>query len=184
MDLEKEAANIKVDTSILGNISEACNKLLDVQTQIEKCEDHLKLIKENARVLSEETIPDLMNQSGMKKVVLEDDSTVEVRPFLTAKIPQSKIEEAYKWLVDNNLGDIIKNEVTLKFNKSENAVAEAVASDLRHKGHEVHQKQKVEHQTLKATAREQERLGKPMPMDLFGVYTTTQTKIITKKGTL
>ena len=62
MDLEQEAANIKVDTSILGDISEACNKLLNAQKQITEAEDNLKTIKEKARVLKEQTIPDLMSQ--------------------------------------------------------------------------------------------------------------------------
>lgn len=184
MDLEQEAANIKVDTSILGDISEACNKLLNAQKQISEAEDNLKNIKEKARVLKEQTIPDLMSQAGMKKVVLEDDSIVEVKSYPTAKITQEKKNKAHDWLRANNLGNIIKNQVVLKFPTSEDNIASQLCTEMKQRGHHVEQLEKVEWQTLNSTVREQERLGDPMPTDLFSVFQVTDTKITTKKEKL
>lgn len=184
MDLEQEAANIKVDTSILGDISEACNKLLNAQKQISEAEDNLKTIKEKARVLKEQTIPDLMSQAGMKKVVLEDDSIVEVKSYPTAKITKEKKDKAHEWLRSNNLGNIIKNQVVLKFPTSEDDIASKLCDEMKQRGHHVEQLEKVEWQTLNSTVREQERLGDPMPTDLFSVYQVTDTKITTKKEKL
>ena len=55
---------------------------------------------------------------------------------------------------------------------------------MKQRGHHVEQLEKVEWQTLNSTVREQERLGDPMPTDLFSVYQVTDTKITTKKEKL
>ena len=44
-------------------------------------------------------------------------SSVEVKPFYSARIPASKSEEAFDWLRENGHGDLIKNQVSLEFGK-------------------------------------------------------------------
>jgi hypothetical protein len=56
-----------------------------------------------------------------------------------------------------------------------------LVDELRNKGHNVKQAEKVEPMTLKAFVREQIEKGKDVPSDLFGVYVATRTKITTKE---
>ena len=181
MDLEAESTRIKVDTAITTDIAESCNKLMELQEQIKKCEADLKQLSEEERLYSEQEIPNLMQQAGISMLKLADGSSVEVKPFYTAKIPVSKQDEAYGWLRTNGYGDLIKNNMTLTFGKSEDNAAKALYEDLKNKGHNVVQKEKVEPMTLKAFVREQIQEGQQLPMDLFGVYVANKTSIKNKE---
>ena len=181
MDLEKESTMIKVDTGKSQELSELCTRLLELQKQITKCEDNIKNLRNEERLLSENEIPNLMQQSGISSLKLTDGSSVEVKPFYAAKIPASKTDEAFDWLLSNGHGDLIKNEVSLKFGRSEDNVANSIVEDLKSKGHNVSQKKKVEPMSLKAFVKDEIQKGNNLPMDLFGVYVSNKTTIKTKE---
>ncbi len=64
MDLEAESA-ITVDTAVSLDIAKSCNKLLETQKKIEATEEELKKLKDVETTLSEQTIPNLMQQAGI-----------------------------------------------------------------------------------------------------------------------
>ena len=181
MDLEQESTLINVDTDKVKSISELCNRLLDLQEQARRIEENLKSKNDEIRVLSEQEIPNLMQEAGVSEFKLADGSSVSIKPFYAAKIPVSKTDEAFQWLTGNGYGDLIKNTVSLNFGKSEDNVANSLVEDLKSKGHNVSQKKKVEPQTLKAFVKEAIQNGQNVPMDLFGVYISNKTTIKTKE---
>ena len=132
-------------------------------------------------MLSEQEIPNLMQEAGVSEFKLADGSSVSIKPFYAAKIPVSKTDEAFQWLTGNGYGDLIKNTVSLNFGKSEDNIANSLVEDLKSKGHNVSQKKKVEPQTLKAFVKEAIQNGQNVPMDLFGVYISNKTTIKTKE---
>ena len=180
MDLEAESA-ITVDTAVSSDIAKSCNKLLETQKEIDKLEDKLKTFKTTETTLSEQTIPNLMQQAGVSLIKLKDGSSVEIKPFYAARIPSSKVEEAFEWLRTNGHGDLIKNNVMLTFGRKQDNEAKSLVAELREKGHNVKQAEKVEPMTLKAFVKEQIQGGKNVPADLFGVYVASKTKITTKE---
>ena len=180
MDLEAESA-ITVDTAVSSDIAKSCNKLLETQNEIAKLEDRLKTFKTTETTLSEQTIPNLMQQAGVSLIKLKDGSSVEIKPFYAARIPSSKVEEAFEWLRTNGHGDLIKNNVMLTFGRNQDNEAKSLVAELREKGHNVKQAEKVEPMTLKAFVKEQIQEGKNVPVDLFGVYVASKTKITTKE---
>ena len=180
MDLEAESA-ITVDTAVSSDIAKSCNKLLETQNEIDKLEDRLKTFKTTETTLSEQTIPNLMQQAGVSLIKLKDGSSVEIKPFYAARIPSSKVEEAFEWLRTNGHGDLIKNNVMLTFGRNQDNEAKSLVAELREKGHNVKQAEKVEPMTLKAFVKEQIQDGKNVPSDLFGVYVASKTKITTKE---
>jgi hypothetical protein len=181
MDLEQLSKNITIDTSVSQDIAELCNKLLDIQKEVTTLEDKLKKKKEEELKLSESDIPNLMQKAGVAQIKLTDGSSVEIKPYYGARIPASRTEEAFNWLRENNYADLIKNNVTLTFGRNEDNSAKSLVDELRNKGHNVKQAEKVEPMTLKAFVREQIEKGKDVPSDLFGVYVATRTKITTKE---
>jgi len=181
MDLEAASASIQVDTALSSDIAKSCNKLLETQNQITAVEEQLKKLQEAETLLSEQTIPNLMQQAGIAMLKLADGSSVEVKPFYAARIPSTKVQEAFDWLRDNGFGDLIKNNVTLTFGRSEDQEAKVLVDELKKKGHNVNQTEKVEPMTLKAFVKEQIQMGRNVPADLFGVYVANKTKITTKE---
>ena len=119
-----------------------------------------------------------MNISTLK---LADGSSVEVKPVYGASIPIAKREEAFKWLRDNGLGDLIKNEVTVAFGRNEDTKASDYATLAQGQGYEPVQKLKVEPMTLKALVRERVEAGQDMPSDLFNVFVGNRTKLTRKQ---
>ena len=169
MDLEAASASIQVDTALSSDIAKSCNKLLETQNQITAVEEQLKKLQEAENLLSEQTIPNLMQQAGIAMLKLADGSSVEVKPFYAARIPSTKVQEAFDWLRVNGFGDLIKNNVTLTFGRAEDQEAKQLVDDLKKKGHNVNQTEKVEPMTLKAFVKEQIQMGRNVPADLFGV---------------
>ena len=165
-----------------SDITDSCNKLLETQKKIEATEEELKKLKDVETTLSEQTIPNLMQQAGVELIKLEGGISVEVKPFYSARIPASKSEEAFQWLRDNGHGDLIKNQVSLEFGMKQDNEAKSIVEELKSKGLPVKQKTTVHPSSLRGFVREQiQDLGKDVPADLFGTYVANKTKITTKE---
>jgi len=180
MDLEQEST-IAVDTGMSSDIADSCNKLIDTQKQLKALDDQITKLQEVERTLSEQTIPNLMQQAGISMLKLADGSSVEITKKYAARIPTSKVDEAHDWLRANGYEDLIKNDLSLSFGMKEDNQAKALAQELIEKGFNVKQKTHVHHSTLAGFVKEQIQEGKEVPHDLFGVYVADRTKIITKE---
>jgi len=118
---------------------------------------------------------------GLSSLKLADGSAVEVKPYYAANISIKNREAAYNWLRSNNLGDIIKNDITVSFGKSEDNKAAEYANLAQSQGYQPTQKLKVEPMTLKALVRERIEKGVEMPMDIFNVFVGNRTKLTRKQ---
>ena len=141
----------------------------------------LKDKKREADKVSGEVIPTIMQEMNISSLKLADGSAVEVKPVYGASIPIAKKEEAFKWLREHGLGDLIKNEITVAFGRDEDNKAQQYAVLAQGQGYEPVQKLKVEPMTLKALVRERIEAGQDMPADLFNVFAGNRTKITRNK---
>ena len=162
-------------------LSDQVTKLQSLEDEIEEQEKKLKELKRNQELLSGEVIPTMMTEMNISTLKLADGSAVEVKPVYGASIPVAKKEEAYTWLRENGLGDLIKNEITVAFGRNEDNKAMAYATLAQGQGYEPIQKLKVEPMTLKALVRERLESGQEMPSDLFNVFAGNRTKITRSK---
>ena len=179
LDIEA-MSNIDISQDNIKSISDKCNDYNKLKKTIEQEEKKLSLLKNKARDLEERIIPEMMQEAGVSLLKLSDGSTVEVKPFYAAKIPESRVEEAFSWLRGKGFEDIIKNTVTASFNRGQdNEVSELIKVCEEH-GFNYNKKEKVEPMTLKAFVKEQVEGGKELPFDLFGVYIANKTKITNK----
>jgi hypothetical protein len=161
----------------VNKLSDQVLKLQSLENEIKGDEEVLKNKKKSAAMLSEEIIPTMMTEMSLSSIKLADGSAVEVKPVYGASIPVSKREEAFKWLRDNGLGDLIKNEVTVSFGRNEDNKAATYAVLAQGQGYQPVQKLKVEPMTLKALVRERIESGREIPSDLFNVYAGSRTTI-------
>ena len=164
-------------TKDVNKLSDQVLKLQSLENEIKGDEEVLKNKKKSAAMLSEEIIPTMMTEMSLSSIKLADGSAVEVKPVYGASIPVSKREEAFKWLRDNGLGDLIKNEVTVSFGRNEDNKAATYAVLAQGQGYQPVQKLKVEPMTLKALVRERIESGREIPSDLFNVYAGSRTTI-------
>ena len=161
-------------------LSEQVVKLQKLEDEVLAKEEELKELKRKAELLSGEVIPTMMQEMNISTLKLADGSSVEVKPVYGASIPVAKKEQAYNWLRENGLGDLIKNEVTVAFGRNEDNKAIAYANLAQGQGYQPVQKLKVEPMTLKALVRERIENGLDMPSELFNVFSGNRTKITRK----
>ena len=141
----------------IDNVNSLASYVIQLQSledEVKIMEDNLKRKKEAADKISEEVIPEIMEQMKLKTLKLQDGSAIEVKEIYGASIPVANREGAYKWLRDNDLGDLIKNEITVSFGRGEDNKASEYADLAKGNGFEPTQKLKVEPMTLKALFRE------------------------------
>ena len=81
---------------------------------------------------------------------------------------------------EHNYGDLIKREIKTNFGKGEDERANEVVKKLTELGIQVTDKASVHHSTLNGFAREQFEAGKPLPTEIFNVYTGRKAVIGSK----
>jgi len=168
------------NTNDIKELSAQVVKLRTLEDKVVAKEEELKKLKKDMDVLSGEVIPTMMTEMNISKFSLADGAGVQCMPVYGASIPKSREEEAYNWLRNNGLGDIIKNMITVSFGRNEDNKAANFAVLAQGQGYQPTQKLKVEPMTLKALVRERLESGKEMPTDLFNVFAGNRTKITRK----
>jgi hypothetical protein len=160
-----------------SKLSDQVVKLTNLEDELADKETELKELKRKVELVSGEVIPTMMQEMNISTLKLADGTSVEVKPIYGASILVAKREEAFKWLRDNGLGDLIKNDVTVTFGMSEDIRASDYASLAKRQGYEPIQKVSVHTGTLKALVRERIESGKEIPTELFNVFAGNQTKV-------
>ena len=181
IDFEKDQEEVLTRTTEIKSLSEQVLKLRDLEAEVKSDEERIKTKQKEIARISEDVIPTMLSEMGLSQLKLADGSSVDVKPFYNASISVANREKAYKWLRDNGLGDIIKNDVTVSFGRNEDNKAVDYANLAKSHGFEPTQKLKVEPMTLKALVRERIEAGQEMPMDIFNVYVGNRTKLTKKQ---
>ena len=181
IDFEKDQEEVLTRTKDIKSLSDQVLKLRDLEAEVKSDEERIKTKQKEIARISEDVIPTMLSEMGLSQLKLADGSSVDVKPFYNASISVANREKAYKWLRDNGLGDIIKNDVTVSFGRNEDNKAADYANLAKSQGFEPTQKLKVEPMTLKALVRERIEAGKQMPMDIFNVYVGNRTKLTKKQ---
>lgn len=172
---EADALN-NVETGAARTLSDLVRKLRNVEDQISDAENHLKALKQEKHKLSVENIPALMDEMGVDRLDV-DGVTVSRKMMVHASIPSDRKDEAFAWLRENNLDDIIKNDVTVSFGKGEDNIAGDVVGLLQERGFDPNTKTYVHPSTLKAFVKERVTDGKPIDLDMFGAFIANAAEI-------
>ena len=177
IDFEQDQVQSVTQIDAAKTLSDKVLKLKDLEDEIANAEESINKLKEQARILSQVEIPLMMQEMHITKLKLKDGESVEVKPFYSASIVPEVQEQAFEWLRNNGLGDIIKNDITVTFGRGEDNKAVKYTDLARGQGFEPVQKIGVHTQTLKAVVRERLEAGQEMPSDLFKTFAGNQTKI-------
>ena len=169
--------NVEVTT-----IAAECQKLKNLQDDIERAEEHVDNLKKMADDISSRVIPELLAEQGLTSLKLADGSSVTVKREYRCTLPKEdgRREAAYNWLRENGLGDIIKNNVSVTFGRGEDDKAQQLLDLAASNGFEPNQKSDVAWNTLTALFQERVESGLDMPSDVFSTWIKDTTKITRK----
>ena len=150
----------------------------ELDKTIEELEETIKEFKRERAIVSEETIPQQMQELGISDTTMADGSKITIKEGFHCRIPKDKIEEAHAYLRQEDLGDIIKNQVSTSFGTGEDNMAGDLAGYIQENyGITPDVKESVHPSTLKATLKKRHEEGLSDPDDLFGIFIRPETKI-------
>ena len=163
----------------LSLVSALANKQVELAQELASLEEAVKAKKEEFRATSEQELPEAMQAAGLSELVLSTGEKITISEFYNAHISKVNQETAYNWLVSNGHAGPIKNEVSLKFARDQERIAEETVLALKARGLSPEVRQSVHPSTLKAFVKEQLTSGKDIPSEPFGIY--IGSKAIIKK---
>ena len=170
----------KLDTlndGMLTVISRLANEAAELESQIGAAEQLLKEKKRLLHNITDEQLPEALEEMGLQKFTLTDGAEISVKPIYAASIPVDRRMEAFQWLRDHEFGDLVKNNVTVTFGRGEDETAKDFVGLCGSQGFVPRQIEKVEPMTLKAWLRERVEAGDPIPLDLFGAFISQRATI-------
>jgi hypothetical protein len=177
---EDDASALKVSDDQVTGIAGLARRAKLLEKELADLEKTVSEKSEQYRKLTEQTIPEAMAEAGMRKFVMEDGSTIDVKPFYSASIPKPRQEEAFEWLRKHGFDDLIKNTVSVRFGRNEDELCARLLHLLGTQGYPAEQAQKIEPQTLKAWVKERIEKGDQVDTELFGIFIGQKATIKTK----
>lgn len=175
-DFTKEAPS----TDALSQLGVLANDLYLAELEQAQAEETLRAAQRKVRAISEVSIPELMDEVGVSEFTTKSGIKLSVKDNLRVSPPAARRQEAYDWLVEHGLGDLVKRNVIVGFGRDEGDQALELLEDLEGKGLRTKEERKVESATLKKHIRELLEQGADVPLDLFGTTQFRQTKITQK----
>jgi hypothetical protein len=185
-DTDAKAALIKVKAMV--------DAMILAEEHVAIAENTLALAKERLLKIERVDLPELIRESGLSEVALEDGTKVKIVDEIDCGVSQERKPLAYDWLRDHGAGSLIKVQVAVVFGKGEEAKAATLTSQLikKYGADNVVDKEDVHYQTLKSYIKGQiaaaaEFDGEPAkappipPADLFGIQPYSKAKITLPK---
>lgn len=177
IDMESDAAP-SAQAEAITRIARLAELLKHHEHRVELAEWELKDAKQTLLKTAREDLPELMRECGLKKVVLTDGSTVELRDDVQCGISQDRKSAAFNWLADHDFDGIIKTDIVMTFTRAQRAEALALRTEIETTyGVQTDLVESVHPQTLRAFVRERLAAGDNLPMDDFGVRPFTEAKV-------
>ncbi len=144
---------------LLTRLSEQAEIWVAKGREIEEYERKAKELKEEAKKLAEEVIPELMAEAGMSSFALADGLIITIKDTVYANIEDAHIDEAHAYLKEHGEAALIKNVVTASFGMGQEGIADNVLKilmEVQQKEMEefsLDRKEGVHHSTLRAFAK-------------------------------
>ena len=168
---EEQSSNINnLEQDDLTSVASLAKKQKNQEQKVKDLEAELKEAKKELLRISDEEIPNLMTETGLASIKLDDGSSLEIKNIYGASILVANREKAYDWLREHGHDDIIKNKVVATFGRGQEDDAKVFMRVAYDNGVATDQESKIEPQTLKAWVKERMEAGEEFPTELFGAF--------------
>ena len=179
-------------------ISTFAQLLREAQQAQAKAERELKEANEKVERLETVDLPAAMLALGLQSFKLATGENISIKREIQASITKANEPKVFAWLRAHNNDSIIKRDITAKFGKGEDKLADKILGQLKKLAPdaELNDKQSIHAGTLKAFVREKIELEdrKPeegeivdvipeadkLPRELFGVYIVNRAIVKSK----
>lgn len=187
-----QAPRLELPTQIEELADKICLRLND----IELMEEQLSAAKADKESWMKE-MAELLDTSGYtigSTIVLKNGRKMKLKEFFSASLPsksaidgqkdpekqadlEERKEKGLKWLDDNGMGDVIKNNIVAILPRGDQQIAKEIAEILEQKKVAYVREESVHAMTLNATLKDAMKQGKNVPFETFAVMTGTVVEI-------
>ena len=170
-DMFEDGTTTGTQAESLARVQELAAELVELNVDIENAEGALSELKAAANTLSMVEIPEAMGD--LTKVELRSGWVLTVKPWLRCKDTPA----GQAWLEANDLSGIIKDNVTIQFDKGEHEEAKQLFETLSADGYTVEERVSVHNSTLRATLSRLLDQGVAVPEEAFEITRGVKTHV-------
>lgn len=162
----------------INQLVEVAESLAAYDTEIAEKERELAGLKSRRNDIAQRSLPDMMRSAGVRDLTLRDGRRVKLGEFYVGRLTDATRAAAFEWLEAHNCLGIVKDKVTVDFDRGHAEAANRVVEEMRALGVPVERKRDIHAQTLNKFVREQmAEHPDTFPQQLFNVAQVTEVKI-------
>jgi hypothetical protein len=178
---EKYKTSVEDTGDRLARLRKTADLLIDAELQVAAKEEELREAKDARNHLAEVVIPEAMAELELEEITTTNGDRIKIDKKVRASIGNRKAA-AFKWLVENGHGGIIKRSVRVHIGREADDVAAKLKAALTEGGYtDVAEEMEVAPATLTATIKNLLDEGVDVPKDTFGVFDQKVAKISKSK---
>lgn len=168
--IDYEEAVAPVSNEQLELIAKLAERQVELEKQVERAEEELKVLKRQLATVQEVELPEAMQAAGCLGFTLRNGSKIDIKEGITASISESKRERVLEWLRANGHDDIISTEVSASLGKGSADRAEQLTNIMLNLGIIPSVKEGVNTGTFKALLNELRNEGVDIPYSELGAF--------------
>jgi len=167
----EEDARQNVSASDLKNITSLAGSVVRCEAEVERVELELKKARAQLKQVQERDLPEAMLACNMETFTTSDGLSVSVKETLYASIAKKNKAEAIQWLMNNELGALVKEDIVVAFDSGQRESVKSVIDILKGAGvTNFSTDETVNTTSVKSAIKELLGDGKEVPLELFGAY--------------
>lgn len=162
-------------TEKLGLLATLIDSLGDAQEVVKQKEEELKQAQHRVKELEENTIPELMEELGMRSFETQNGMKVKLEEKI--RVGRVKSPEALQWLEDNGHSGVIKTNVGVALPREDREKAKKLADQLTEMGMDAKVESFVEWGTAASLLKELRENGEEVDFELFKASDFKRVKV-------
>lgn len=177
-----------VDLSVFDDVASGgdINKVKALAAELESLEEKidglsetLKSVQARKREILEGDLPEEMAALGLETFKLDTGFKIEIKEVVAGSLPKDPVERqrAFDLIRQYEADGLIKNEMSLLFERGQDNEAKSLLQDLIEEGYNVSLTENIHPQTLAAFVRERLSKGEDVNYKALGVYVAKQAKV-------
>lgn len=171
INFESDSEQQTLTQDQLTNIAQLASAVVGSEKIVADIEAKLKIAKANLRQVQERDLPEAMLACNMEKFTTSDGLNVSVSETLYASVAKKNKAEAAKWLIDNELGALVKEDVVIGFDGGASEQVQALLTMLAENSiNNVTTSESMNTASIKAAIKELLANGVDVPLELFGAH--------------
>lgn len=168
------------DNEAYAKLADLALKLKEAELAVAEAEDKLKEAQKTLRTIGTEELPEYMEELGLEEFKHSSGLHIVIKDVRSCSLPKGdrpRYAKGLAWIEDRGDGKLLKQNVSLSFNKGQEAEAKAVTDLLHAAGYSAKCVKEVHPSTLRSYITKLMEAGVDVPEDIFGTFSGKQAVV-------